>query len=135
MANWIGRREEFWAAALRTKVRAGMGIFITVFTTFMIIRDAVLDPKYRRVFLLHYIPELSARTWLIIGLCAFLILVLESGYDKARRDKLAFQARYRTRLREHRAELMGAPVLTERIVDQRLIEGLNQTFEIKTLEH
>jgi hypothetical protein len=55
MANCLAQRAAFWKAALYTKVRAGVAVLIATFTLLMILRDAVLDPKYRDRYLLKYL--------------------------------------------------------------------------------
>jgi hypothetical protein len=116
MANWLTRRVSFWHGAFRSKVRAGMGLFVAAFTVLMIVRDAILDPKHKDWFLLKYAPDWPWQAWLIIGLCTLLLLTLESGFSKNRADKRAFFSKHKERLSAlktaHQLELGNARLET-----------------------
>lgn len=151
MANFLTRRVAFWHDAFRSKVRAGIGLFITAFTILMIFRDAILDPKYKDWFLFKYAPDWSWQTWLVTGLCALLLLTLESGFSKNRADKRAFYTKHKERLSAlktvHRQELANARLetlitgkeakkteLTVTDAERQLFAGESGSLEISALE-
>lgn len=75
-----------------------MGITVSAFTILLILRDAVLDPKYRDWFLLKYIPNWPWYVWTIIGVTALSLLALEGAYGVHKTELATFKKRYKTRV-------------------------------------
>jgi hypothetical protein len=100
MANWLTKRFSYWKASFQHRVRAVMGITISAFTLLLILRDVILDPKYRDWFLLKYIPNLPWYWWALIGLTALFLLALEGAYAVQRDEHLKLLKRHKARIRE-----------------------------------
>ncbi|SRR6266404_721993 len=103
MANCLTRRLSFWRTAFKG-VRALIGIIVSILTLFLGIRDGVIDPKYRDVSLLKYLPHLDWYWWLVIGVLALALLALEGSYRTYQNGYAKFRAKHKTRIKEIRAE-------------------------------